>query len=396
MGLKQVLLAGYNTTIDASAVRYNFLVSGRAEIAFEWPAAQCVPTDGKISRLFIRLSQNVAAGGSFTFTVMKNGVATALACTISAGAATGNNTADIITFTAGDRVSLRSTPSGTPGTPWMAWCTLWESSIAGESICPIHGDFINTASERFTPLQGGGLAGVRFGVQSPIPAGTFKKLRVVMDESPGVAPDAYRITLEVDGVASALTTTITAPDTTGSDLVNEVAVTAGQLVNIKVEALNTPANSPSAAIGIVFVAADNYALVTHGGDVGAIASDSAANYEFVSSPPGWNTTESNRYGVIQKTTLKNFYVVVKTAPGVGKSLTFNLRVNGANVGSPNPVQVTISGTNTTGSDTTNSYVVPTDGLTCGLMCTPSGTPLVDLTVWSFGILLKAKGWVQII
>jgi len=69
---------------------------------------------GKLSNLYVALS--VAPGGvvSRTFTVRKNGVATALAVTITGAATTGSDTTDVIAYAAGDLISLVNTQSAPP------------------------------------------------------------------------------------------------------------------------------------------------------------------------------------------------------------------------------------------------------------------------------------------
>jgi hypothetical protein len=71
-------------------------------------------------------------------------------------------------------------------------------------------------------------------------------------------------------------------------------------------------------------------------------------------------------------TFQKLYVTLATAPGAGKSLTFTVRKNGVD----SALAVTISGTNTAGSDLTNTVsVTPGDLLT--LKCVGSGTPTVS-------------------
>ena len=75
----------------------------------------------------------------------------------------------------------------------------------------------------------------------------------------------------------------------------------------------------------------------------------------------WNGTESNRTVKWKRAgTISHLYVKVPTAPGTGKSRTFTIRQNGADAA----VTVTISGTSTTGNDTTNTVTVTIDDLIC--------------------------------
>jgi hypothetical protein len=67
---------------------------------------------GRMSNLYVALSAAVGGTDSRTFTIRKNGVATALVVTITGAATTGSDTTDVVSYVAGDLISLVNTESG--------------------------------------------------------------------------------------------------------------------------------------------------------------------------------------------------------------------------------------------------------------------------------------------
>lgn len=133
--------------------------------------------------------------------------------------------------------------------------------------------------------------------------------------------------------------------------------------------LSIPALSATGEYGIIGPTWGTSALNT-----GAVA------YHGINNAAGnWNTSESAVQGVIPGAgpwTVGNsglgvgFRVVVGTAPGAGASWTFKLRDNGVNTG----LQVVISGTATSGSDTTDPAYSFAAGHLISIQCTPSSSP----------------------
>ncbi len=107
-----------------------------------------------------------------------------------------------------------------------------------------------------------------------------------------------------------------------------------------------------------------------GGQVAAPLSNTAIRYAVVMGGGSWSGTESFAYQVAPTGgSFNKLYVHLLAAPGVGKSYTFTLMINGA----PTALTCTISDNATDGSDLANSIsVVAAD--TVSIRCTPSGTP----------------------
>ena len=90
----------------------------------------------------------------------------------------------------------------------------------------------------------------------------------------------------------------------------------------------------------------------------------------------WDTTEADVRQFAQTLAIKDFYIQVSTAPGAGKSWAFAVMKNG----SPTAVTVTISDTDTIGSDLSNEVRFADDDW-ISLRAIPSGTPAAANARW---------------
>lgn len=90
--------------------------------ANEDDVSQTTTVGGALSQLNVRLSESgPGSGKSYTFVVMNSHVATNVTCTISDDSMACSDTAHTATFIAGDNLSIRATPSGSPATHNMHW-----------------------------------------------------------------------------------------------------------------------------------------------------------------------------------------------------------------------------------------------------------------------------------
>lgn len=103
----------------------------RVELAMLQPSSTSVqmpiPLGGVVSNLQVRLSGNPGNGRQYAFTVVKNGVATGLTCTVAGSSATSCTDTDTTVWTAGDVISLQSLPSS-PSLPTSRTAT-WSVSV---------------------------------------------------------------------------------------------------------------------------------------------------------------------------------------------------------------------------------------------------------------------------
>ena len=87
--MKQVIPGGYYDLLDASTVEYNTLI-GSDWRSTESQRQHCASPAGTISRFLVELDASPGAGKSYTFVIMKNGVATDASVTIADAATTGS------------------------------------------------------------------------------------------------------------------------------------------------------------------------------------------------------------------------------------------------------------------------------------------------------------------
>jgi hypothetical protein len=80
-----------------------------------------IPLGGVVNNLQVRLSGNPGNGRQYTFTVLRNGVASGLTCTVSGSSATSCSDTDSTVWAAGDTIALQSVPTSTPTSRTVTW-----------------------------------------------------------------------------------------------------------------------------------------------------------------------------------------------------------------------------------------------------------------------------------
>lgn len=335
-------------------------------------------------RLFNIVGSPTAAptGGTFTFTVRKNEVDTDLEVVIGDTSPDGQDLSSEITFAAGDTVDIKCVPFNLGGAArYPLWSFEFEADTNTESIYFCNGGpwykNIPTGFFPLVPDASNPFDNTESEVQQIVAApGKFKSLFLKLSNNPGSGGEAYKMTLRVNGADTALTVTISGASTSGNDLSNEVTVAAGDLVCWKKTAISTPQNNVSVRAGFAFVAdKPNQSLFINGFK---IALDTSSNrYHSLSHRlEVWNADEYKVRQLGQPLSIKHFYVRVSNAPGVGKSWTFRVRKNDADT----KLAVTISGTDTTGNDTTHILSVKDDDY-LDIVSEPSGTPAAAAAYW---------------
>ncbi|MFA5054289.1 MAG: hypothetical protein WC565_09535, partial [Parcubacteria group bacterium] len=236
-------------------------------------------------------------------------------------------------------------------------------------------DALNNAATEYNAVAGANTwnATESARVQCVSAPGTIDSLYVELTADPGTSPDAYRFTLRKNGSDTALTCTITADATSGSDVSHSVAVVAGDVVSIQCEALNTPSATPGAQWTMRFTstnAAESLIL----GHVGCAAANTVY-HGICAGGSAYSTTENDVRQVCPTAgTIKNLYVSLSIDPGTSPdAYTFTLRKNGADTA----LTCTIVANDTTGNDTAHTVaVVAGDVLTMSIVpvSTPSDSP----------------------
>lgn len=379
--LIQVLIHSSNDAPTAGATEYNYVDS----YGIAWNAAetnQIAGKNGTIRNMYVRMTVAPGAGQSYTFTLRKNGVDTALSVVVTGAATTSNyNNTSTVSIALGDDISIKCVATGAVAAS-IPYITMQyyspdstnTSLVLGSSAMAV----LSNAANRYLVVQGNATPNAAAGNRyQRIPTnGYIRHFYVDLSTNPGPAAsgDAYRFTLEVNGVATTLTLTISETATSGSNIANSVYVSAGDYVDILVEPLNGPANIPSCYYGFRFVADNNYETIVMSGSTDLLNA-AATEYNYVSGYGAiWDPVEANVRGMALRVVFRDFYVYLSGSPDNGagiQSYTFTFRVGGSDTS----LSVYIEEADTSGVDTTHSYEC-TDGEFITVKCVPSGVPTV--------------------
>lgn len=378
-GLEQVIIGGYYSKLSNDQTRYAPLAGGWSWHWDYWMREQMFATPGTLSNFLVELSEAPGAGTDYTFTIMKNASPTDVAVIIADTDTTGLY-AGGVDIAVGDVINIRCVPTNTPSANCIPrWSILFDSTSPSESAVPTNTDSCNI-SINYGPISQGAYEGTQdeTAMHQVMPtSGTFKDLYIEMYEDAGDPPDAYRWTLRKNGESTDLSVTVTADDTEGHDTTHEVDVAAGDLVGYMIEPLNTPAVETPTICGFTFVAdIEGESLILGGGNKSPWTTQPSYNFLQTTNPPvSWSDVESSRVQGGQPTTLRKFFVKLDTAPGAGESYQFGVRVNGVI-----KISVTISGTDTTGSNTVDYWELSNfDDL--DIVCIPSDDPAITVPHW---------------
>ncbi len=291
---------------------------------FDWNASiglnkQIIPTGGGLGELRIDLEEAPGAGNSVAFTLMVDGVASAMVVTVSNTDIIGDYTGDDIAVTAGQSVELRSVGTSTPTTSVARWCCNWTPTIKGEYILlgsTANFALSNTLTE-FANLYGGSSPNTNhlFGSQRFPTGGILKKLYLETAGAPGEPSKSYAFTVHVDASATGITATISETATKANDTVNTAVIATNGVAALEIVPSTSPAQE-TLAYGIVFVPTipgEAPVMETPGGNL----STSGTNYTFIGGDGarGFSATQELRQNVLNACTIKNWYGSVSVAAG---------------------------------------------------------------------------------
>jgi hypothetical protein len=322
-----------------------------------------IPAAGTISNLKVNL-QSGGPGGTdtATFTIYKNGVATALTLTISGSTSQGSSTASV-GVAVDDEISLvlTRTSAFSPANIRPLWSFTYSSSEGdGIAIYPA-GTLLQSGAVTNVPVISGGTT---HGLIST--GGNLTKARYHLSVAPG-SGKSYTFTLLKDDVAQdgsggTPDTRVTISDAaTSGTWSGTLAATAGQTIRLEC----TPAGTPTAATvqaSTCFVATTDGEFNICGGSNDFLVG-SPIYYALMGSDAGLSATESERvhYLGINGLTIKNLYV--KCINGTLTNATATVRKNSADTALACTV---VAGS--TGNDTTDSIAF-TSGSTIAIQWT---------------------------
>lgn len=353
--MEQVIVSGYADNLDPINTEYNKVAGGLPWVI--GAVNQVVSASGKFKDLRFRL--NGAPGGvaSYTFTLVVNGAAMALTCTIAGAATMGSDTVNEVNVVPGDTVTIECTPAGGPTPRYATWTIIFEGANPRESLILGYGHtFPSVIIADYNFCNGGenwGLETQKWQVVST--PGSIKNLHVLLTAAPGVGA-SYTLTLRVNGVSTALTCTVAGAATTCSDLVNSVVVAAGDRITLECSPTNNPA-AASPRWGMTFVADTDGECLILGGTGRDVLNTLATEYNYLNGIEDvWTAIESDRYHLGQECTAKNLHIYLDSHPGVGDKYTFYLRLN---VGDT-VLTCTITGPSQSCSDVVNEVAISDD------------------------------------
>lgn len=175
-------------------------------------------------------------------------------------------------------------------------------------------------------------------------------------------------TLRKNGVDTALTITTTAAGTTFQDTTHSVSVTAGDTLSWGIVTSGTGGSAVLMHVGfdIAGTSASDGAPITSGTSA---LSASATNYLGLQGSTADATINNQQMVIPTAGTIDKAYFWLAGSPGAGKDYTATLVKNSVDTS----LVITISGTNSTGSDTTDSISVVAGDLVYWKIV-PTGTP----------------------
>lgn len=385
------LFGADNSGPSASSVNYNRV---NATFPSSWTGTEAQRTivlggPCTISHLYMQVDIAPGAGTSYTFTVMKNGSATAVAVTIADGATSGTDAVNSVSFSAGDTISIRCTPTNTPASNNNQY---WNLQVTTNDLtAPILSGMgaTSTSAVNYGSLTAGTASVSSWSVaeadmQIIVPTnGVLSKLYARISSTPG-SGKSYNFTLMKNGVATALDATISDTNSAASNTAQSVSVAPGDTITIRSTPTGTPTSQPSISFGMVFTpAVPGETFFGFGSSF--LPSTTAANYEQVMGIGnlGWVGNEGNRQMVFGPYMLRSLYVKLVTAPGGAATRTFTMRKNNANTA----LAVTLTGAAATGNITNDVTYSQGDIITIG--STTASTPAAATGGVHTGVLVYA-------
>lgn len=236
-------ISGGTASVSGTVTNYQSLYGGTPN-ATQSVVANIMPTSGTIDNFYVNLNASPGSPASYVFTVYKNGVATAITCTIVNSATIGTDTTHSVSYAAGDTISIESVPNTAPTARTTRFALRFRPTTNGESLV-----FNNTTSwtnnaVRFDSMLGtGGNNATESNMQAVAPVSfVLKNLYMGVDVAPTGATKTWNIVSRKNTTVGNLTATITDMATTANDISNSDSLVSGDLIDWR----TTPANTPSA------------------------------------------------------------------------------------------------------------------------------------------------------
>lgn len=345
-------------------------------LATESKVQQVMPMAGTITRFAVRSSQAPGGSASWTYRIRVNGVDTAAFVTI-AGSATSGEISEPVAVAAGDLLSMSLVPVTSPAsTGTRRWTLEFEST---DGTTPLFFRVAIGASSfpgGIFPISGQGAASAMGGTQGNIMpcAGVIKSFRARCGVVPG-GSNGWLITLQVNGVATALAATITSAATSVISAEANIAVAAGDIVRWNITKVSAPANENTFSVTAQFEPTNDGEQPVMGVSFTNFVSQSQTEFAYPGGMRAWSTEDEPAAQVLLfERTIKNFWAKLTVAPGSTHSRLVALRLAGASA---------YSFTLTTADTTSDLSEVEAEDLSLlAVMQDPTGTPANSFLSWS--------------
>lgn len=330
---------------DNTSTRYNGLSSSMfGDYGWgttEFNQSSTVPGNFTLKNFQAYASAPPGTGKSWTITVRKStdgGTSfsdTDLTCTIADGAQWAVDTEHFATFAAGDLISVKSVPSGTPTVSKISTYVETEHASLNQQMFLSTGQntYVNAGVNLYSCIMG---APENFGVLDRNVGvvacdGTFKAIYVSLDAAPGASKSWYwDLYKNSASDANSPQVTISGTNKTGSDTAHSLSVTAGDRITLRAFPTNTPA-TVRAAIGILFEATNKGESFFVGANSGNqnVVGDPAYNNPNGAGRGSWNTSEANlATWMAGPVRVNKLYAWQTAVSGAAKSWTYELKING--------------------------------------------------------------------
>lgn len=344
---------------------------------------------GTLSNFRVSLTAAPGVGKTRTFTVRVDGVDSGLFVALTGAETDKTDAANSIAVTAFNRVSVKMVAAGLPVACYSSFYMDFTPDVQ-----PLFGaiNTYKTCTNLYSSfVSGGAILDVTSGdhkgyITTP---GKISDLYAKMNSAPG-ALLSVSYTVRKNGVDTSLSCTISGVGTTASDTDPSHAITiaAGDYIDLHC------VQSATVASGKYGFAAVSWTPDNAGEQVYCFPPTSAPSTSLVSYAPltnpvpvwGITTNVPQNQGVFPAGSLKLFRVVLESAPGANKSWRLQVIVNG----NPSGPDVTISGSDTVGTDYINEAALNAGDIAY-IKITPSGSPASTRILWGivFGLPITA-------
>jgi hypothetical protein len=253
------MFAGTTGTLTSTGTNYGALQSNIT--SSPWATSNPnsvqapVPTYGTFSAVSIYFYQNgPGTGKSWTLTLWKNGVATALAVTVSGSSQSGYFDGASVSVAPGDTVFWAITGTSSPLSSYFEVAVAWYPVTNGESILLVGQSNLTSASATQYCAPQGGLVPTWNATETSVQfcAMTFTTYNeyVVLGTAPGSTTPNYTINNRKTSANAGPTVNIAGAATTGNDTTHTGSFTAGNFIDFQCVPASSPATS-TVGIGLV-------------------------------------------------------------------------------------------------------------------------------------------------